>query len=134
MSDDAQPSKIGYRKPPINSRFKAGQSGNPKGRPRGSKNLDTVLMKELNTKVAITENGERKKISKCEAIGRQLVNKAASGDPKFVPILLAEARRIEDKRETGHASYAFLKTQEDALVLESIISRMKRTLKEDESK
>jgi len=132
MNNDDPPYSVGYRKPPQSSRFRMGQSGNPKGRPRGAKNFDTVISKELNTKVSITENGQRKKISKREAIGMQLVNKAASGDAKFVPILLAEVRRIEEKIQSAQLPEDTFSKQEDTLVLESIISRLKLTIDNEE--
>jgi hypothetical protein len=47
-------SSIGYGRPPMHTRFKPGQSGNVKGRPRGSKNLTTTMTKELNQKVTIS--------------------------------------------------------------------------------
>ena len=80
MNADEIGEKVGYRKPPANSRFRPGQSGNPKGRPKGSLNIATVLMKTLREKVVINENGRRKTITKFEASVKQLVNKAASGD------------------------------------------------------
>ena len=43
MSDDYE---VGYKKPPIHTRFKPGVSGNPKGRPKGTKNLATDLAEE----------------------------------------------------------------------------------------
>src|SRR5207248_1023401 len=77
---DKPPYEVGYRKPPRNTRFKPGESGNRKGRPNGAKNFATVMAHELNGRVAVTENGKRKKISKREAIAKQVTNKAASGD------------------------------------------------------
>ena len=38
---------VGFAKTPMHSRYKPGQSGNPKGRPRGSKNKDTILREVL---------------------------------------------------------------------------------------
>ena len=72
--------EVGYGKPPRSTRFKKGQSGNPRGRPSGSKNLSTLLSEALNEPVIVTENGRRRKISKRQAIIKQLVNQSAKGD------------------------------------------------------
>src|SRR6516165_9963053 len=79
--------EVGYRKPPRHSRFKKGQSGNPRGRPSGSKNLSTLLSEALNEPVVVTENGKRRKISKRQAIITQLVNQSAKGDWRAGKIL-----------------------------------------------
>jgi Family of unknown function (DUF5681) len=81
---------VGYGKPPLHSRFKAGQSGNPRGRPRGTKNRITILNQTLNERVLVTDNGKRKSITKQEAIFKQLVNKAASGDHRAAQLLLSD--------------------------------------------
>ncbi|HTV56705.1 MAG TPA: DUF5681 domain-containing protein, partial [Terriglobia bacterium] len=71
---------VGYGKPPENTRFKKGVSGNPKGRPKGSLNVANAFAKALREKVVIVEHGQRKSVTKFEAALKQLVNKAASGD------------------------------------------------------
>ena len=78
---------VGYRKPPFATRFKPGQSGNINGRPKGSKNFARALQNELNTRVLITENGKQMKITKLEAIAKQIVIKAANGDPRIIRLL-----------------------------------------------
>jgi uncharacterized protein (UPF0216 family) len=89
MSDDDQPDyKVGYKKPPLHTRFQKGQSGNPRGRPRGSKNLSTLLTDALNEPVVVTEDGKRRKISKRELGIRQLVNKFAMAEAQATKILL----------------------------------------------
>ena len=80
--------ETGYGKPPRHTRFQKGRSGNPKGRPRGSKNSATLLMEALHEPVIISENGRRKKITKQQAIIKQVVNKAASGDHRSIQLLL----------------------------------------------
>jgi len=78
--DDDSGYEIGFGKPPKHSRFRKGLSGNPKGRPKGKRNLATVLERTLQEKVVIEENGARRTVTKLEAAIKQLVNKAAAGD------------------------------------------------------
>jgi hypothetical protein len=78
--DDHPAYEIGFGKPPKHSRFRKGLSGNPKGRPKGRRNLATVLERTLQEKVVINENGVRRTVTKLEAAVKQLVNKAAAGD------------------------------------------------------
>jgi hypothetical protein len=70
--------RVGRCKPPIHSRFRKGQSGNPKGRPPGSRNTATLFGEELDAPVSITEYGGRKNLTKRAVIVKQVVNKAAS--------------------------------------------------------
>lgn len=79
---------VGYRRPPAHTRFQPGQSGNAKGRPAGSANLATLIAKALAEKVPVTEGGRRRTISKGEAIAKQVVNKAASGDLRALRLLV----------------------------------------------
>ena len=67
-SDHKGDYEVGYRKPPRHTRFNKGQSGNPKGRPGGAKNLSTLLSEALNEPVIVAENGGRRTISKGQAI------------------------------------------------------------------
>lgn len=74
--------EVGYGRPPKHSRFKPGQSGNPSGRPKGAKNVDTVLREMLSKKITVTENGRRKTITWLEAFFLRLFRAAVEGDPK----------------------------------------------------
>ena len=102
MADEDKPEyAVGFGKPPRRTRFCKGQSGNPKGRPRGAKNLATLMEKVLKEPVVISENGKRRRITKREALIKQLVNKAIAGDPRSIKLLLAELREIDDRLGTG---------------------------------
>lgn len=74
--------EIGYRRPPTSSQFRKGQSGNPKGRPKGSNNLLTILERELAQSIVVSENGRKKSITRLEAIGKRLISDALQGDRK----------------------------------------------------
>ena len=104
--------EVGYGKPPAHQYFQPGTSGNPKGRPKGSRNLTTIIEAALNEKVAIKENGQRRQVPKREIIIKQQVNKAAAGDPKATSIVLGwihqvEARGIAAAAQEGGTSSNF---------------------------
>lgn len=91
---------IGYGKPPEDTRFRKGQSGNARGRPKGAKNLATQLAAALNESVVVTENGRRRKITKREAICHQLANRSAGGDLAALRLLIPLMTSI-DAQEAG---------------------------------
>jgi hypothetical protein len=94
--DELEDDEIGYWKPPKKSQFKKGISGNPSGRPKKPSDSASELMKELQSKVIINENGKRKVITKSVGINRQVVNKALSGN-------LSAARLVADWTQQAKA-------------------------------
>ena len=126
--------EVGYAKPPKATQFKPGQSGNRKGRPKGSQNFGTVLEKELNSTVTVTEGGRRKQIRKKEVIAKQVVNKAAAGDLKATSILMAEARNMEASSPTSSLPSAPTEfPHADQLTLKNIIARIRASKPDDDN-
>src|SRR4051794_5423367 len=115
--------EVGYGKPPRHSRFQKGRSGNPKGRPRGSKNLSSLLNDALNGWVVVVENGRRKKITKREAIITELVNKSASADLKATQIVLAMLSDLESRADASADLTPF--TEADQQVIQRIQARLR---------
>ena len=96
MTKTSNPSyEVGYGKPPLHSRFQKGQSGNPKGRAKGTRNFATLFSEAMMKPVVITENGQRKKISKFAAAMTQLANDAARGDKKSIQLAFAMLQALE---------------------------------------
>ena len=57
---------VGFRRPPVHSRFKPGQSGNPSGRAKGSKNLKTLFHQVLNENIPLQDGSQSKTVTKAE--------------------------------------------------------------------
>jgi hypothetical protein len=75
------PAKVGFKNPPIHTRFKKGApSPNPAGRPKGSCNLKTDFLEEMNERIPVTEGGKRHKYSKQKIALKALIAKAMKGD------------------------------------------------------
>ena len=92
--------EIGYRRPPPSGRFKKGQSGNPKGRPKGSRNFLTLLVQELGQSIVVNENGKKKTITRMQAMVKRMVAGALQGEQKALLTLVEILRRTGQFEET----------------------------------
>src|SRR5215471_11422429 len=81
-------------KPPKATRFKPGRSGNPRGRPKGSRNLATDLAAELGEQITVREDGHSRRISKQRALIKSLMAKALQGDVRASAAMLALYARL----------------------------------------
>jgi hypothetical protein len=114
---------VGYGRPPKETRFSKGRSGNPSGRPKGKKNLVTSFMEVSREPILVTEGGRSRKIAKGEAILRQLINRALSGDTKAVREYFQIAKTFQRDEEEN---IGFDPKDKNKQYLESFVKRMKR--------
>lgn len=117
---------VGYAKPPVASRFAAGRSGNPRGRPKGSRNVATTLLRELGAVVTIQENGRRRKITKLEAIMKQQVNLAASGDQRSAQFVVGLVQTVESAPAPTSGP---LSSEADEQMKKALMQRMRALVK-----
>jgi hypothetical protein len=116
--------ETGYGKPPKAHQFQKGRSGNPKGRPKQSPNFRTILKRELAGSIEVTEGGRRRRMTKVEAMTKQVVNSALKADPKAVAIVLAHTQEAEDDSKSLSGGETF--SEGERCVLEHIRVRLER--------
>ncbi len=117
--------KVGRGNPPQHTQFRKGTSGNADGRPKGSKNLSTLIMEAARDQVSATVGGKTRKISKIQATTMQLATKAASGDHAAMGKFLDWIDQIET-RAAAVKPTQFPLSAPDIEVLRAIYDRMKQ--------
>jgi hypothetical protein len=92
---------VGYRRPPKATQFTAGKSGNPRGRPRGSRPVGAILQEIIQQKVSVTEGGKTRRIPALEVMLRRLANDAMRSDQRAIKLLLSLVDRYAESPETA---------------------------------
>jgi len=115
--------EVGFGKPPESTQFQKGVTGNPKGRPKGSKSISGILTKMGRERVKVAINGKTRSITKLEAVFMQLSNKAASGDIRAIRELLAAHRIFPEPTEAVESDVG--SNDRDDAVLKGIVERMR---------
>jgi hypothetical protein len=86
---------VGYKKPPLETRFKKGNRGNPRGRPRPSRNLTALLLEALDRRVTVTEDGRRRRRARRELGVVRLADQFAAGDQNASRLVFALIEELE---------------------------------------
>ena len=120
MTDDYE---TGYGQPPKHTRYKKGQSGNPKGRPKGTKNLETDLLEELGEMILVREGNRSVRISKQRAMIKNLTMKALKGDTRATEIILKRLLLILEKKEPDQTEDD-LSAEDNAILNEAMNARI----------
>ena len=110
---------VGYKRPPVATRFQPGRSGNPSGRPKQTKSLQTEIRDELAELTPIVDNDGSVKITKAKAVARSLVDAAADGNIRALAILLSYCTQrsdaVDDQSEQD--------TPDDVEILDEFVGR-----------
>ena len=99
MADDETDCAVGFGKPPKRTQFQKGRSGNPAGRPKGSRSFKTLLREAVREPVTVKENGRSRQISKGQASATHIANKAAMGDLRSAKFIVDQIGGLEEEEE-----------------------------------
>ena len=113
ISTKTTESKVGYKRPPAKSQFRKGQSGNPRGRRKGQRNMAPVLREVLSQTVKVKRGGKTERMSKGEALIQMLMSKAHSGDARAIKAMLVLTEKIAridtpEPKLAGPGNYEFM--------------------------
>ena len=117
--------RIGYCRPPQHTRFKPGQSGNPKGRPKGAQNEATILRELLHEQIEVQQAGRTRKISTLKALLLRCRNAALGGDLKSLAFLFNRYGLVDGKDPDVQVPL----DQDDQALLESFKRDLEAKLK-----
>lgn len=94
MTRKSNNDKVGYKNPPQHTRFRKGQSGNPRGRPKGAQNLVSIINDLLDKPVTVVVEGVKQQMSGRNALAFKIFEKALKGDPRAIEILRETDREV----------------------------------------
>ena len=126
MAESKSTFEVGYGRPPEQTRFKPGQSGNPNGRPSGTRNLDTDLRDELNEVIPVRIGDRSRKVSKQRAMLMAFMAKALKGDTRATVVILQMMAKFLPPDEAIAAGGSALNA-DDQEILKRFIDRQTET-------
>jgi hypothetical protein len=121
----SQNSTVGYGRPPTASRFKPGISGNPKGRPKGAKNLKTLIKEAMLATISIQEGGKTTRVIRLVAVMLRQLQSALRGDGKSAITIFKIAQQLgilEDGGDPSEISFS----REEQQILNELIKRSQK--------
>ncbi|TIP29646.1 MAG: hypothetical protein E5X67_06310 [Mesorhizobium sp.] len=123
MSTNDEDEKVGYRKPPKKSRFKPGQSGNPRGRRKRVDNIGLAILAELKQPITVRENGQEQVLTKADAIAKTIVAGALAKNARILQVLMSLVPDQFRIPENSLPAAATSVSAEEAEILERFVAR-----------
>ncbi len=120
---DKSKNEVGYKRPPRHSQFRPGQSGNPSGRAKHTRNFQTELQEELSSPTIVTESGRTVEVSKQRAVIKTFITAAIDGDMRAAIALLSLCARIAGPDEDKHEP-----SPEEIEILDAFLRRERERL------
>jgi hypothetical protein len=117
---------VGYGKPPVRSRFRAGISGNPKGRPKNSKNLTTLIRQAMTATISIQEGASTRRVSKIEGVVLRQLQNALKGDDRSAMAVIKMAMQMGFLEDTDNRVEAADLSASDEAILQQLLTHHRR--------
>jgi len=121
--------EVGYAKPPKDTQFRPGESGNSKGRTKGSKNTLTILREIANQKIQVQEGGENIKMTRRMAMLKQLFNQSMKGNIKAIGVLMPYLIDTDLKEDEKNMVIASIKADDKAIIERALKNGVKKCKK-----
>ena len=118
---------VGYKKPPVASRFPPGKSGYPQGRKKGSKNLKTLVKEAMTARILIQEGATSRRVSKIEAVVMRQLQSALKGNERAAMAAIKMAMLLgllDDSDKTAGEAAAL--SAADEQIIEELMSRHRK--------
>jgi hypothetical protein len=124
LSAGSEESAVGYGRPPQHSRFKPGQSGNPHGRPKHSRNFKTIIQQALTGRITVREGEKQRRITKLEGVVLRQIEGALKGSDRAALATLKIAGQVGllDEADTSFEPAAL--TVAEQRIIEQILKQV----------
>lgn len=126
--------ELNAKNPSAQTRFKKGQSGNPRGRPKRTRNLRNDLAKISNREIVTTVNGKSRRLSQQEAVLLTLFSKAIAGDARASTTLTNLLLRLSACGEPSTPANPQPLSENDKQIVENFLKRRAANSSNDEQK
>jgi len=122
-SDNAAHVPVGYGQPPLASRFKPGTSGNAKGRPKGSKNLKTLIREAMTASISIQEGEKTRRVTRLEGVVLRQLQSALKGSDRAALAVIKMAHQLRFLEDSESVTAETALSPEEERILNELIAR-----------
>jgi hypothetical protein len=125
-SDRAAHHPVGYGQPPLVSRFKPGTSGNPRGRPKGRKNLRTLIKEAMTANILVQEGQNSRRVSRIEGVVLRQLQSALKGSDRAALAVIKMALQLRFLEDSESATAETALSPEDERIINELVARSRR--------